>query len=176
MYLIALVPFFAMAQGNLLSNFYSKYAGQDGFTSVNVTSDLFGLFSSIEGDEDMQNLQSLMSGLNSIRVLAYENKELKEGSTILNGSDLFNEAIKQLPANTFKELVTVKEKDQNVRIMAQGTENGMLKDMIILVGSEDEFVFVHIDGILDLNTLMKMGDKMNIKGMDELKKLEQEQR
>lgn len=170
---IALVPLFGMAQGNLLSNFYGKYAGQDGFTSVNVTADLFNLFTSIEGDEDMQELQTLMSGLKGIRVLAYENKDLGQGSTILNGSELFEEAMKQLPTGSFKELVTVKEKSDNVRIMARDTDNGMLQDMVILVGSEDEFVFVHIDGSVDLNTLMKMGDKMNMKGLDELKKLEQ---
>ena len=71
-------------------------------------------------------------------------------------------------------LVRVKDGAENVRIMARDLGEGMISQMLILVGSPEEFVYVSIDGDLDLNALMEMGDGMGLEGLDQLEKLKEE--
>lgn len=166
--MMAFAPFFAMAQLNPISSFFDKYAGQEGFTSVNVSADLFGLLSSMEGNSEIDEVKDLVKGLKGIQVLAYEAKSGKH-----SGEKLYQEALGQLNVKAYKELVSVKDGKENVLLLARDLGNGTIDHMMVLVGSPDEFVFVSIAGIIDLNKIMKMGDSMNIKGMDKLKHLEE---
>lgn len=167
---VAALPIMAMAQ-NPLNQFFSKYAGEEGFTSVHVTADLFELMSSIkiEGDAEMDQMKEALKGLKGIQVLAYESNEGQ-----YDGSKLFAEAEDQLNVNAYRELVRVKDGAENVRIMARDLGEGMISQMLILVGSPEEFVYVSIDGDLDLNALMEMGDGMGLEGLDQLEKLKEE--
>lgn len=168
--MMALMPIIAIAQQNPLGSFFDKYAGQDGFTSVNVSAELFGLFSSIEGNSDIDEVKDLVKGLKGIQVLAYEAKEGKH-----SGDKLYQEALGQLNVKAYKELVSVKDGQENVMLLARDLGNGTIDHMMVLVGSPDEFVFVSIAGIIDLNKIMKMGDSMNVKGLDKLKHLEEKE-
>lgn len=171
--LIAVValPMMALAQ-NPLNQFFTQYAGEDGFTSVHVTADLFELMSSIEieGDAEMEQMKEALKGLTGIQVLAYEANEGR-----YKGDALYAEAEKELDITAYRELVRVKDGMENVRIMAKDLGEGMVSQLLILVGSPDEFVYVSIDGVLDLNAVMQMGDGMGIEGLDKLQQLQKEQ-
>ena len=43
--LLAILPMLGMAQESQLNALFNKYSGQDGYTSVYITSYMFGMFS-----------------------------------------------------------------------------------------------------------------------------------
>lgn len=165
------LPFALVAQ-QPLQQFFDKYAGEEGFTSVNVTADLFALMSSIEaqGDAEMEEMKAALEGLESIQVLTYE-----AGEGQYRGDALYDEAIAGLDFSAYKELVRVKDAAENVRIVAKELGDGKISQLLILVGSPEEFVFVNINGVIDLNALLKMSGEVNMEGLDKLKKLEQDE-
>ena len=163
----ALLTITAQAQ-QPLSSFFSKYSGKEGFTSVNVSPDLFQLLANVQGNEDIDEMKEAIKGLKGIQVLAFE-----KGDLMLDGRELYREAFAQINSRDYKELVSVQDGSENVRIMARDLGNGTMEQLLILVGSPDEFVFVNIDGIIDLNAMMKLSEGMDIEGLDQLQNLEQ---
>ena len=58
---------------------FEKYSGQEGFTTVHISQELFDLFADMElegeGDEEIEEVQEMMSQLKYIRILMYEAEE-----------------------------------------------------------------------------------------------------
>lgn len=168
---IALItPFVMSAQANSLTKFFNKYEGKDGFTSVNISSDLFELLSSIniegEGAQELEAAKKISKDLNGINVLVYEG-----GNEAIDGDQLFKEALDLVNSTSYKDLLSVKSDEDNVRILAKNTQEGIIDQMLILVGSNNEFVMVNIDGKLDLNEITKMSKTLNINGLERLEML-----
>ncbi|MBN2274378.1 MAG: DUF4252 domain-containing protein [Bacteroidales bacterium] len=153
-----------IAQQDPVSKLFGRYAGKEGFTSVYVTGDMLKMASNC--DPENQDL-SFLSRLTEVRVLA---QECAEGqSSELN---FHAEIWPNLDHTAYKELLIVKEKDQDVKIVAR--ENGdVITEFLIIVSGSDENVLVQIKGSINLNELDKLSDSFDIEGFDQLKKLEE---
>lgn len=72
--------------------FYEKYATQDGYTSVNISKDLFQMFANMGGTNkstDNQHMAKLVDQLNSLKVLTCKPDSLKAGKATI----FYNEAV-----------------------------------------------------------------------------------
>jgi len=155
-----------MAQQDPVNSLFEKYAGKEGFTTVHVTGDLLKMAAKIDPeDKDME----FLSRLTEIKVLA---QECKEGQP--SGLNFYAEIWPVIDKSAYKELLIVKEKDQDVKMLAR--ENGdIISEVLIIVSGVNENVLVQIKGNLNLHELDQLSDSFDFEGFDQLKKLEETQ-
>ncbi len=147
---------------------FDKYSGTEGFTTVYITKYMFDLFRDAGGntgeDEDMSKV---LSNLTGIKILAADDDPATPVTV-----NLYQEVMKQLPANLYKELMVIKEKDQDVKFLVR-EDKGKVVEMLMLVGGKDQSVMICIQGIIDMKTIGKLAKGMNIEGMENLEKIEE---
>ena len=118
-----------------------------------------------QDDPDMK----FLSQISEIKVLAQECAEGKP-----SGLNFLTEIWPGLDRSAYKELLIVKEKDQDVKMLAR--ENGdIISEFLIIVSGLNENVLVQIKGNLNLNEIDRLSDSFDFKGFDQLKKLEETQ-
>jgi hypothetical protein len=152
---------------------FEKYSGQEGFTTVHISQELFGLFADMEleeGDEDIEEVQDMMSQLNYIRILMYEASEGNQAEL-----DEFRSEIKKFDLQGFSELMVVKEKGEEVRFMAR-KDGKMISELLLIINEENEAGFISINGNIDMKTVSKLSKTMQIDGMEHLEDLEEKEK
>lgn len=118
------------------------------------------LISLIDDDEDFDKLSKHMDG---IRVIVFD-----KGRNDVNFPD---ELKTFLDSGKYEELVNVVEEDETVRIMVQ-LDGKNIKDLLILVNSDDEDVLVQMKGDFTFADLAGMSGDVNIHGMNHLDKID----
>ncbi len=156
----------AIAQNTAADKLFDKYSGKDGFTTVFISKYMFDLFAQIDSnDEDYKDFKDVTNKLNSIKILASE-----EGAE-LGGINFYNEIMKNLPEKEYKELMVIKEKDQDLKFLIR-ENNGKISELLLVVGGTGENVLISIQGEIDLETISKLSKSMNIGGMENLDKID----
>ena len=151
-----------MAQSTAIDDVFKKYAGKEGFTTVYISKNLFDLISEIEHEDE--EVSEVVSKLETIRILAVDRCEKPEGI------NFYEEVMESLPKNEYEELMTVKEKDQDVVFLVK-EKNGIISELLLLVGGEDN-ALISIVGDIDINQIHKLSKTMQGDRMDHLKKLQ----
>jgi hypothetical protein len=150
-----MVPFLLMAQNKAVDQLFDKYQGKEGFTTVYINKDVFRMIS--DNKESEHNLNKTLEKITGIKVLAQEDEEINEN---LN---FYEELKKNMDFSKYKELVVVKEKDQDVYIVAR-ENNDRIAELLIIVGGEDN-VLVWIEGNFTFEDLSELSD---IDGLNKL--------
>jgi hypothetical protein len=154
------LAFAASAQNTAVDKLFEKYGGKDGFTTVTISKQMFELFNQVEtNSKEDKEFKEAVSKLTSIRILALD----KKGDNSIN---FYKELEKDLPASKYKELMTVKEKGQDVKFLTH-EENGKITELILISGGDDN-ALICISGEIDLKTISKLSNSMHIQGMDKL--------
>lgn len=150
---------------DVISKFFTKYQNDESFTNVNISSKMFGLFTQMDADnpEDKEILEAI-SKLKGLKILAKENAR--------NSRELYKEALSLIPKN-FEELMSVRDKDKDMKFMIQ-ENGGKISEMLMVVGGNEEFMILSIFGEIDLKQISRIGSKMNIKGLENLQKMDKE--
>ncbi|CAN0298878.1 unnamed protein product, partial [Chrysoparadoxa australica] len=68
--IIMCLPMIGSAQNSVVQQLFDKYSGQEGFTSVHISSYMFELFSKF--DQEDKELQEITRSLKSIKILAMD--------------------------------------------------------------------------------------------------------
>ena len=162
-----MIPFVLMGQSSPTDALFDKYSGQEGYTTVHISQELFGMLAQIDdqGDEKTKEMKEALSKLEFIRILMLESCE--------NPSELasFKKELRQFETGNFKELMIVKEKGEEVKFLAR--KNGEnIEELLLVIDSEDEAGFISIFGDIDMNTISKISNTMGIQGMENLENLE----
>ena len=149
--------------------FYEKYATQEGYTSVNISKDLFQMFASMGDQKDtgIREMKKVMEQLNGLRVLSCKPDSLKPGKAIA----FFNEAVAIFNNSAYKELMTVNDGGSNVRFLTKQDGNGKITEMVMMAKGKEEMVILDMTGLIDLSTISKISKSMNIHGMENLQKM-----
>jgi len=146
-----------------------KYAGNDDFTTVTISPKMFQLIGMAGLADEEPEMAELINGLTGLKILVYENEE---GKNRFNAQSLYSEAINTLVGKRFEELMDVKDGDDNVKFLID--DNGsFIQELLMLVGSEDEFVMINITGNIDLEQIGKISESIDVKGFDHLDKLKE---
>ena len=136
------LPFYA--QNKAIDELFDKYAGRDGFTSVNINGGLLALASWVEDDKDTK---SMLKDLNHVRILTMEDHSDKN-------VNFYNELIANIPVKDYQELMTVKEKGQDVKFLVKQS-GGFIYELLMIVGGEDN-ALISITGKINPKNLAKM--------------------
>ena len=151
------------AQNTAFIDFYNKYSGNTDFTIVSVNERMISLFSNfeVEGEEE-KAVMDAVSKLKGIKLIANQKTT--------QGKQLFTEAQKSFNKG-YDELMTVRDGDSDMRFLIK-EKDGIINELIMLVGSDSSFVAASIFGNIDLKQMSKIAKGLNISGMENLEKLE----
>ena len=150
-----LVPFILMGQNPAVDQLFNKYQGKDGFTTVYVNKDVFRMFS--DSEEVERDMDKTLEKISGIKILAQEDNE------ITGDLNFYDELKKNMDFSKYKELVVVKEKDQDVWIMAR-ENNDRIAELLVIVGG-DENVLVWVEGNFTFKDLSELSE---IEGLEQL--------
>ena len=161
-----LIPALSLAQESPTDALFKKYSGQEGYTTVHISKELFGMLAQIDdkGDPKTKEMKEALGQLEFIRILMLEDCD---DEAELNN---FKNELKEFELNDFKELMVVKEKGEQVKFLAR--KNGeMVEELLLIVDDGNEAGFISIYGLIDINTISKLSHSMGIKGMENLEQL-----
>lgn len=164
-------------------NFFEDYSGEDDFTTVYISSKMFELIAKLDvEDSDEAEALSVVQDLKGIRILVYSpgGDEDDEGETIkpkslwkYNPQTLYQKINKKIPSNFYEELMIVKSEDSNVRFLVKEGVSGVIEELLMVVGTEDTFVFMSLVGNIDLNKISSIADKVDVDGLEYLDQIEE---
>ncbi len=164
--IIVLSSNLSFAQTNPIDELFDKYGYEDGFTTVFISKYMFELFSKKNvAEDDSEEMQNAISGLESIRILTMD--EENENTSI----NFFKEIGKQIPFENYNMLMVVKEKDQELRMMTREV-NGKIVEFLMLGGGKDNLL-ISILGKIDMESIAKISESIDIDGLKNLEKLEE---
>ncbi len=154
----------AQAQDDAISKFFTKYQNDESFTQVTITARMFGLFANLDTeDAEDQEVIDAISKVKGLRILAKED--------ISNGKELYDEAYKLIRVQDYEELMTVRDKDSDMRFMIQ-EKGGIITELLMIMGSDDSFLLLSLIGDIDLKQISKLSKSMDIDGFEKLENLD----
>ncbi len=157
--------FSATAQNDAITRFFNQYAEEERFTVVYIAPKLFHLAAKIEtDDQDWNNIREIVKDLGGLRVLVAED--------ITDGVELYKSALSKVPVAEYSELLTVRDKDEHVRIWTKDSGN-IIEELLLLVGKPTEFVLLSFTGKIDLDKISELSKVLDVKGAEQLEKIKQ---
>jgi len=150
----------ASAQSDAIERFFKDYQENEDFSVVYVSPKMFKMVSKVTNESEDKELAAIVKDLKGLRILTTKKSPAK----------IYSEANKRLNIKEYEELVTVKEKDSNIRFITKES-NGLISELLLLVGGKDEFVLMSFVGTIDLNKIAKLAKKLDIDGAEHLEKV-----
>jgi hypothetical protein len=169
--LIAIVVFLlpAMLQAQTtIDKLYEKYAGQKGFTSINISPEMFKMLAALDTDNDsaeLDNEEQMLSKLSGLKMLIYEPGD---GPKV----DFANEVKSTIKMKDYSELMSVDSEDETVKFLVKKAPNNRFSEMLMIVLSSDETLVMSMTGNLDMATISSISKSLDIQGMDKLDELD----
>lgn len=150
---------------------FDKFEEMDNVTSVIVNKNMFKMLSSMSGmadDQEAKNFMELAKTLENLRVFTTIDK--KASADMLSS---FNTYLKN---SKLEELMRVKDGGNNVKFYVKpGKTENLVSELLMFVESKDstgkqQTVLMSLTGLIDLNKISALTEKMNIPGGEQLKK------
>ncbi len=166
------LPLITLAQKSPIDKLFEKYAGHDCFTTVNISSEMFGLFANFENnadDQDFEDFQKMIKQLEGLKILSFT------PGIDCSSIDFYKEVLQVYPMEEYTELMVVQEKGEEVRFYVK-KNNGGISELLMIAKETDEIVVLSLAGMLDMSYISKLSKSMNIHGLDKLEKIEEEER
>ena len=164
------IPLFLNAQSPI-DKVFDKYVSQEGFTTVNISKELFQMLMQMGKDDakdtSVVEMKKMMEQLTGLKVLTFTFDSTK----IAKAVSVYNEFAGVFPAGSYKELMTVNEGRQNIKFMTKQDASGKINEMVMLLKDKTEVAVLSLTGNIDLSTVSRLSKGMNIHGMEGLRKI-----
>ncbi len=165
MLFISVLAFEASAQNDAISKYFAKYMEDDNFLSINISSKMFQMMSTIEMDDkdEQKYMEESIGKIKGVRAIAAEKD--------VDGKKMYREALALVDGKGYEELMSVREEDKNIRFLIKEKGN-KIDELFMVMGGDNEFGLLSIigDGI-DLNMLYKLSKSVGVEGFRELERL-----
>jgi hypothetical protein len=148
-------------QRSPVDELFDKYNGREGFTSVYISSKMFGLLARIDTEDD--EFHNLVTRIKSIRILTIDSAKN------VTGINFINELLPRLIRNGYEELMTVKETNKETQFMIHEV-NGRIAELVMITGGPGSSV-VSISGNLDMKTIASLSDGLGIEELEGIEKV-----
>lgn len=167
-FVFVLVAVAASAQGEVVNKYFTQYAGNDQFTKLSVSSKMFSMFTQLEaGTPEEKEFLAAIAKIKGMKVIV--------GDSITNASTLYKQANTDVDKAGFEELMSVMDAEENMRFVIK-ENNGIIQELVMVAGGKKKFVMMSIYGQIDLKNISKIARSMNIDGMKNLGKLEDDKK
>lgn len=136
--IFACFPLLAFSQNKAIDDLFNKYSGKEGITTVDINGGLLQLAAVLDSDKHSNDL---VKSMNHVRILAVDDKNSNQGI------NFYKEVISGIPVQEYKEMMTVKEKDQDVKFLVKEA-GGKITELLMIVGGSDN-ALIFITGNID---------------------------
>jgi len=158
----------AFAQDDAISKFFSKYEDDDNFTHVTITSRMFGLFANLDvEDEEDKELMDAVSKVKGLKIIA------KDDISASEADELYNEAFDLIPEKEYDELMTVRDKETDMKFLIK-EENKIITELVMVMHGDSEFFLLSLIGDIDLKQISRLSKSMSIDGFEHLKNIDKD--
>lgn len=147
-------------QRNSLDGFFDSYSDRDGYTSVNISGNLFGLLRSFDEDGDSDRPEQKIT---SVRIVS------REKVAGFPGTGFLSEIRGVIRRGGYEELMTVKDHDTDLRVMVKGRGDA-IREILVVASGEKEAV-IQICGNLTREDVDRLSEK-HADGLAQLEMLE----
>lgn len=149
---------FSVTAQDVVSDFQRKYVNGEDFTVVNISAKMFQMMVPVVDPE----MEQMVKDLTGMKVLT-SNK---------NAAKYYQEAIGFInrPNSGYEELMSVQEKNENI-VMFTKELNGIITELIVIVGGKSDFVLMGFTGKIDLKRIATLSKSMNVNGLMYLDKI-----
>ena len=131
--------------------------GVEANVKITLGPGMLGMAKALSADDP--EAQAVLSGLNDLSIKVYELTDAVDAADI---SDWMSDTVSALARNGVEEIVKVVEGDERVHIMAK-VDGMTLSDLSIMVfEAGDEFVFISMDGEIDVANLKDLTSNFNV--------------
>lgn len=155
----------ATAQNDAVTRFFSKYQNDESFTYANISSKMFSMFTNMEVEKkEDQEVLNAISKLKGLRILQKDDAR--------NARELYKEALSVIPLKEYEELMSVRDKDKDMKFFVKEISAGKIGELLMIMGGNDEFMVLTLFGEIDLKQVGRMGSRMEIDGLKNLEKLD----
>ncbi len=152
-----------------IDDLYKKYAGEKGFTSINISPEMFGFLSALDmndSSEKAKEAQDVVDQLSGLKMLVYE----PEGKS----NEAFLQEVKALTTTKgYTEMMSVDSEDEVVKFLAKKGPDGKVLELLMIVLDDEEAVIMSMTGNLDMKSIQQISKSLDIDGMENLKKIEE---
>lgn len=153
----------AFSQKSAVDRVFDKYSGQEGYTTVYISSFMFNMLNSLEVDDPEYNeFKKATSGISSIKILTQEG-----GGSASFGEELLN----LLPRSEYKEMMVVKDDEEEVLFLAREIE-GIITEFLVIVSGGGEDALIAIQGNIDLESIASIAEGLDMPGLENLDDLD----
>ncbi|MBT3209946.1 MAG: DUF4252 domain-containing protein [Bacteroidetes bacterium] len=153
-----------MTQSSLIAKYFSEYAENENFTKVSVNSKMFSLFTELESDgEAEKDFLEAISKIKGLKIIASD--------SVGDAEKLYKQACTDIDKNGYEELMTVEDAKENMKFSIK-EENGIIEELIMVVGGKKNFVLLSLFGEIDLKNISKIARTMKIHGLENLTKID----
>jgi hypothetical protein len=146
------------AQDDAIGKFFGKYVDDSRFSVVSVSPKMFRLLAKANWDTIPSDIKQTVSKLTSLRIL----------STETTPAQFYKEALTRIDRKEYEELITVRNKNDNVHFMVKES-GGVIHELLMIAVDNEDFTLMSFVGDIDLDKMSRLSSSMSIKGMENLK-------
>jgi hypothetical protein len=146
------------AQDDAIGKFFGKYIEDSRFTVVSVSPKMFRLLAKVNWDSIPSDVRQAVTKLQSLRIL----------STEATPQQFYKEALARIDMKEYEELITVRNKNENVRFVVK-ENGGIIHELLMIAADDGGFTLMSFVGDIDLDKMSRLSSSMSIKGMENLK-------
>lgn len=153
--LLGLLSLNINAQDDFIKTFFEKHSENENFTSIYVAPKLFSLFKDMDlnlDDAEAEKVMTLAEDFNSLRILVAEDAD----------ENLHEEFNAKFSKANYEVLIRINDKGtSNIDFLIKETEN-MITDLLMLVsGTDSDFVMINFTGNISLDKLNQLMDDVD---------------
>jgi Domain of unknown function (DUF4252) len=153
----------ASAQNDAIAKFFTKYQNDETFSQVTISGKMFSMMANITGDTEEE--KAMINSISKIKGLKILSK-----SEARDSRELYKEAVSMIPANSFEELMSIRDKDKDMKFFTKEA-GGKISELVMVMGGNEEFMVLSLFGEIDLKDISKIGKSVNIDGLENLEKV-----
>lgn len=153
----------ASAQNDAIAKFFTKYQSDESFSQVTISGKMFSMMANISGETEEE--KAMIASISKIKGLKILSK-----SEARNSRELYKEAISMIPTSNFEELMSIRDKDKDMKFFTKEA-GGKISELVMVMGGNEEFMVLTLFGEIDLKDISKIGKSVNIEGLENLEKV-----
>lgn len=137
----------------------TNIVGQGPEVNINLGTGIINTILALSNDDEAKDMRKIMAGLEKIRVSVFELKGNKNTAKL---GKLIKSKVDGLLKQGYESIVTVRDGDETVNIIAKVKDQKLEDAMLIVMEEGDELVVISMEGILDLVQLAEISDHFDV--------------
>lgn len=137
----------------------TRLVGSSPEVNINLGTGILKFILAFSDDQDARDARKVMKGLDKIRVSVFE---LDNNSNTHKLGNLIKSKISSLSKKGYEQLVTIRDKEEMVYIVAKVKKQFLQDAMIIVMDGEDELVIISMEGEVDMQQLAQISSHYDV--------------